>query len=331
VDVEAALRNTKVACLLHLLILLGMFSSGLAAETERTILGVTSRVGSNFLPFVIAEEKGFFKSEGLNTVVVVMQNQVVVNGVLTQNVDYGGTFSNFVGAALAGLPLRIVMAAMDGSDHVLVTSADIKRVEDLRGKKIGISSFGGSPHSEVVMILRKHGIDPDKDVTFLQIGGSSSRYAALESNSIQAAMLVPPFNKIGRKRRGFNELLAINDVVKIPFGGVAVHVDKIREKPQEIVKIIKATLKSINFIRERKNEILSFMDKSWGIEDPEIREEIYRDIVILYNHTGIASDETMKNVIQMVQESRKTRATVSLSNIVDWSFAKKANDELKKR
>ncbi len=324
------MRNTRVACLLHLLIL-GIFSPGLAAEAERTILGVTSRVGSNFLPFVIAEEKGFFKSEGLNTVVVVMQNQVVVNGVLTRNVDYGGTFSNFVGAAVAGLPLRIVMAAMDGSDHVLVTSADIKKVEDLRGKKIGISSFGGSPHTEVVMILRKHGIDPDKDVTFLQIGGSSSRYAALESNSIQAAMLVPPFNKIGRKRRGFNELVAINDVVKIPFGGLAVHLDKIREKPQEIVKIIKATLKSINFIRERKNEILSFMDKGWGIKDPEIREEIYKDIVILYNHTGIASDETMKNVIQMVQESRKTKANVFLSNIVDWSFAKKANDELKKR
>lgn len=325
------MRNTKIAHILHLLILLGMSSSGLAAQAERTILGITSRVGSNFLPFVIAEEKGFFKSEGLNTINVVMQNQVVVNGVLARNVDYGGTFSNFVGAALAGLPLRIVMAAMDGSDHVLVTSADIRRVEDLRGKKIGISSFGGSPHTEAVMILRKHGLDPDKDVTFLQIGGSSSRYAALESNSIQAAMLVPPFNKIGRKRRGFNELVAINDVVKIPFGGLAVHLDKIREKPQEIVKIIGATLKSINFIRERKNEILTFMDKSWGIKDPEIREEIYRDIVILYNPTGIASDATMKNVIQMVQESRKTTANVPLSNIVDWSFAQKANDELKKR
>jgi hypothetical protein len=144
-------------------------------------------------------------------------------------------------------------------------------------------------------------------------------------------MLVPPFNKIGRKRRGFNELLAINDVVKIPFGGIAVHVDKIREKPQEIVKIIKATLKSIDFIRERKNEMLSFMEKNWGIKDPEMREEIYRDIVVLYSRTGIASDDMMKNVIQVVQGARKTAANVPLSNIVDWSFAKKASDELKKR
>ena len=125
------MRNISARLYLSPLVLLATFSLGFAAEAERTSLGVTSRVGSNFLPFVIAEEEGFFKSEGLNTIVVVMQNQVVVNGVLTRNIDYGGTFSNFVGAALAGLPLRIVMAAMDGSDHVLVTSPEIKKVEVL--------------------------------------------------------------------------------------------------------------------------------------------------------------------------------------------------------
>src|SRR4026209_2753317 len=111
--------------------------SGLAQD--RLTLGLTTRNGSTSLPFVIAEEKGFFKSEGLNAIVVIMQNQVVVNGVVTRNVDYGGTFSNIVGAAISGLPVRIVMSAMDGSDHYLVTSASVKWVEDLKGKKFGIS------------------------------------------------------------------------------------------------------------------------------------------------------------------------------------------------
>ena len=325
------MTNIRVAHLyLPLLIIFGMFSSGLAAEAERTALGLTTRTGSNSLPFVIAEEKGFFKNEGLNTIVVVMQNLVVLTGVATKNVDYGGTFSNFVGGALSGLPVRIVMAVMDGSDHVLVTSPGIKKVEELKGKIIGTSSFGSTSHSEISMVLRKHGINPERDVTFLQIGGSASRYAALESNSIHAAMVVPPFNKIGRKR-GFNELLSFNDVMRIPFGGVAAHVDKIREKPEEIVRVIKALLKSIDFIRNRKAEILSLMEKDWGIKDSEVREGIYQDIVGLYSRTGIASDEMMKNVIQMVQEARKTAANVPLSNIVDWSFAKKANEELKKR
>src|SRR5215510_601753 len=81
----------------------------LDAQMASVTLGVTTRTGTTGLPFVIAEEKGFFKGEGLNGVVVVMQNQVVVNGVVTRNIDYGGTFSNFIGAALSGLPVRIVM------------------------------------------------------------------------------------------------------------------------------------------------------------------------------------------------------------------------------
>jgi len=309
--------------------LLVLCPGALPGQEKKVILGLTTRTGSTGLPFAIAEEKGFFRSEGLDGLVVVMQNQIVVNGVLSKNVDYGGTFSNFVGAAMAGLPVRIVMAVMDGSDHMLVTSPDIKRVEDLKGKIIGISSFGGTPHSEAIMILRKHGLSPEKDVTFLQVGGSSTRFSALNSGSIHAALLTPPFNKLARKK-GFNEILSFNDVVKIPLGGLAVHVDRLRERPDEIVKVIKAMLKSVDYIRARKADILALMEKSWGIKDPEVREGIYQDTAGIYTRTGIASDDTMKNVIRLVQEARKSKIEVALSSVADWSFAKKANEELKR-
>jgi NitT/TauT family transport system substrate-binding protein len=298
------------------------------AQDKKITLGLTTRTGSNSLPFVIAEEKGFFKGEGLNAVVVVMQNQVVVTGVASKNVDYGGTFSNFVGAALAGLPVKIVMSVMDGSDHVLVTAPAIKRVEDLKGKIVGISSFGGTPHSEVLTILRKHGMS-EKDVTFLQIGGSSARYQSLEAGNIQAAMLVPPFNKIGRQK-GFNEIVSFNDVLKIPLGGLATHVDKMKESPGEIVKMIRALIKSVDYINNRKADILALMEKSWGVKDAEVREAMYRDLVGLYSRNGVAPDDVMKNVIQLVQEGRKTKTAATISDVADWSYAKKASEELKR-
>ena len=86
---------------------------------------------------------------------------------------------------------------MDRSDHVFVAVPSIKRVEDLKGKRIGIITFGGTPHNQTVIILRKYGVNPDKDVTFLQIGGAS-RYTALETGSIHATML-PPLNKVARE------------------------------------------------------------------------------------------------------------------------------------
>jgi NitT/TauT family transport system substrate-binding protein len=298
------------------------------AQDKKITLGLTTRTGSNSLPFVIAEERGFFKGEGLNAVVVVMQNQVVVTGVASKNVDYGGTFSNFVGAALAGLPVKIVMSVMDGSDHVLVTAPAIKRVEDLKGKIVGISSFGGTPHSEVITILRKHGMS-EKDVTFLQIGGSSARYQSLEAGNIQAAMLVPPFNKIGHAK-GFNEIISFNDVLKIPLGGLATHVDKLKEAPGEIVKMIRALIKSVDYIHNRKADILALMEKSWSVKDAEVREAMYRDLVGLYSRNGIAPDDVMKNVIQLVQEGRKSKTAATISDVADWSFAKKSSEELRR-
>src|ERR1051325_3724460 len=320
------MRTNRLATLL-LMFGLSFAPLNLGAQENRITIRLTTRTGTTGLPFVIAEEKGFFKAEGLNALIVIMQNQVVVNGVVARNVDYGGTFSNFVGAALAGLPIRIVASIMEGSDHYLVTAPGIKRVEDLRGKKFGIRSFGGTPHSEAIMILRKFGLNPEKDVTFLQIGGSSSRYTALESGSIDAAMLVPPFNKLGKKH-GFNELLSFNEIMAIPLGGLAVHTQRMKEKPEEIVKMIKALLRATDYIRTRKSDILALMENKWGIKDADIRDGIYRDIIGLYSHNGIASDETMRNVLQLVRDTRKSKEDIPLSSVVDWSFAKKAQEEL---
>jgi NitT/TauT family transport system substrate-binding protein len=277
----------------------------------------------------MAERKGLFKKEGLNAATVIMQNAVVVNGVLSRNIDYGSTIANFIGAAKGGLPVRVVMSLMDGSDHALVSTAAIKRVEDLKGKRIGISSFGGAPHNQTAIILRKFGLNPEKDVTFLQIGGGTARYMAMESGSIQATMLVPPLNKVAREK-GYNELLFFNDVMRVPLSGLSVHVDKIKEKPDEIVKMIKAVLEGIEYIRANRAEILAFLEKTWGIKSPAVREGFYSDMVEIYSRTGIVSDESIQNVVRFVQETRKTQENIAIADLTDWTFAKKANEQLKR-
>jgi ABC-type nitrate/sulfonate/bicarbonate transport system substrate-binding protein len=173
-------------------------------------------------------------------------------------------------------------------------------------------------------------LNPEKDVTFLQIGGSSSRFTAIESGSIQAAMLVPPFSNLARKH-GFNQLVSFNEVMSIPLGGLAVHTQRIKERPGEIVKMIKATLKATDYIVTHKADILALMDNKWGVKEADIRDSIYRDMIGLFSRTGISGEEIMKNVVQLVRDTRKTKEEVPLSNIFDWSFARKAQEELKQR
>jgi len=96
------------------------------------------------------------------------------------------------------------------------------------------------------------------------------------------------------------------------------------------VKVIKALLTSVDFIRANKSEILEFLEKNWGIKDPAVREGFYGDMLGLYSRTGIVSDETIANVIRFTQATRKTQENISVSDITDWTFAKRANEELKR-
>jgi ABC-type nitrate/sulfonate/bicarbonate transport system substrate-binding protein len=104
-----------------------------------------------------------------------------------------------------------------------------------------------------------------------------------------------------------------------------------KEKPDEIVKMIKAVLKATDYIRNRKTEVLSFLEAKWSIKEADVRESIYRDMAGLFTRNGVASDETMGNVVQLVRDTRKSKDDKTLADIVDWSFAKKAQADLKLR
>jgi len=88
-------------------------------------------------------------------------------------------------------------------------------------------------------------------------------------------------------------------------------------------------LKATDYIRTGKADILSFLEAKWGIKETDVRESIYRDMVGLFSRDGVASDETMNNVVQLVRDTRKSKDDKTLADIVDWSFAKKAAAELK--
>ena len=142
-------------------------------------------------------------------------------------------------------------------------------------------------------------------------------------------MLVPPLNKVAREK-GFNELLYFNEIMRVPLSGLSVHVDKIKDNPDEIVRVIRALLNSMDFIRANKGEILGFLEKSWGIKNPGVREGFYTDMAALYSRTGIVSDELIRNVFRFVQETRKSQDIFSPADITDWVFARKANEQLKR-
>src|SRR5258705_1776768 len=137
-----------------------------------------------------------------------------------------------VEATLVGMPFRLVAVANEQPVWGLVVPKSVNQVSELRGKKIGVSSFGGTIYSGAVYVLKYFGLTP-KDVTFLAIGNTLTRVVALKNGTIDAAVIAAP-GDIVAARDGVKILLDVGAIYPAPMGGVSTNPSRIHEKPGEV-------------------------------------------------------------------------------------------------
>src|ERR1043165_2157846 len=188
--------------------------------------------------------------------------------------DYS-TLPGFVsGASMQGLPLKTVMGWLDKPLHMLIARPGIKTLADLKGKRIAVSGLNSVPHVAVREALIQAGINPDKDVTFLALGGSSERVTALAAGSADASPVDLAYIQ-KTEQMGFVDLLYLGDAVNIRLGVLGVTQDKIHKNPEQITRMIRATLKGVRFMRPNKAETLAIMRDYLKISGDSV-EKIYQ-------------------------------------------------------
>ncbi|MGH8545393.1 MAG: ABC transporter substrate-binding protein, partial [Gammaproteobacteria bacterium] len=182
-----------------------------------------------------AAERGFFKREGFDPKMVVIKTEAAIAALNSGDLDYTTFSTSTIDAALRGFPVRLLAVIVQQPVMGLVVQKEITKIADLRGKKVGVSSFGGLTYDAAVEVFKHHGLDPQKDVTLLAAGGNSSRIAALKTKALDGAFVSAPFD-IRASRQGFKVLLESGTIFKFPYGGFSATVAKIREKPAEVEK-----------------------------------------------------------------------------------------------
>jgi NitT/TauT family transport system substrate-binding protein len=281
------------------------------------------------LPYIVGISHGFYRGEGLQAELIVMAPSVAIQSLIAEEIDFASPFSSSTRAAIAGMSIRNVMVVMTGSDQVLVVRPEIKRVEDLKGKILGVSSLKSTTDLSTRILLKKYGLVPDADVKIIALGGGSGlRLAALEGKRIDGTLLAMPQNKMAVKM-GFRELVYMKDLIGIPYVGLSTNTRKMQKDPDTIVRAIRATLKAIRFIKENKEEILKVMAKELGIKDREVAALVYDDATKLYSDTGIPSEASMLEDIAVAKETQGVTRKVSISDVADWGFAREASRQLK--
>ena len=128
-----------------------------------------------FLTLPLAQRKGFFKEEGIDVEIITMRPDTTVAALRNGDVDYTTGVGRIVQGVIQGLPLKVVACYAPSSTQTIMSRAKIKSVKELKGKTIGINNYGGAVELITRMILKQFGLDPDKDVKFIALGGPEAR------------------------------------------------------------------------------------------------------------------------------------------------------------
>src|ERR1043165_8876225 len=145
------------------------------------------------LAHYVAEEKGYYREEGLEPRLILMSTPTAAQALIGGNVEFTGVSGGVAPAVAGGPPLRVVFSAFYRPMFWLYTKPEIRTLAALRGKKIAVSGLGSGPATLLLEHLKRHGIDGTRDLTMLSLGLTPIRFAALTNGSVDAAILISPF------------------------------------------------------------------------------------------------------------------------------------------
>lgn len=249
-----------------------------AASAQMTKLKVSySSITANNSPVWLAKEKGLFSKHRLDTQVLLIESgttsiQALVAGE-TQIAQLGGGV--ILSSGLAGADVVSIAGLENRSAFSLITQKEIKSAEQLKGKRLAISRFGSASDLAARLILQKLGLVPDKDVTILQVGGTSTRLAAITKGSVEAAVITPEFYILAKKAGVTTLADPLSVKIDFPQNAISTSRSFLKSQPETVTQYLKAILEGIHYFKSNRDESMRIMGRYLKIEDREALAEIY--------------------------------------------------------
>src|SRR5215467_15460423 len=278
------------------------------------------------LTVATAQAKGFFNKENLDAEIIRMNPNVSITALSTGDVDYCQLFGAIVAGAIAGLPVRIVAGFLDNWPMTLIAQPEVKSLKDLKGKTLGISSFGATPDVGARMMIKQAGIDADKEIKILALGSDAARLTALKQRVVDVVVISPPADT-QMEKQGYRILARAYELFSFPYLGLGTHARKIKERPDEIRRVIKATIRANRFIRDHRDEAVRVLVDSGKVER-DYAYTSYDALRNLFNADGSVPEDGLKLVIDQARRSAKVTREVSAAEVADLTFLREAQAEL---
>lgn len=314
------------------LVLFLLLNSSLEAQSSKKIMFSAKGGGEAMLPFVISERLGFYREEGLQSEVVVTRGTIATQALIGGSVGY--TNAAVLPAIINGARLKIILNNADKPAQYLVSSPKITSLKQLVGKTVAISDFSGNAFLIMKDLLARTGV-PIAEVKLRVFGEPNLRLSSLLTDSVDATML--SYEQVKRAQaKGYRMLAYSGDHISSLSASLCTTDARIKELTDEVYRVVRATLKGQLFWY-RNPETIKFLMEALALSDEAEVKDIWEERTRRASpiaQIGRATDEAMVTNIDRVREQMRMAGAlpkgqdVTVEQVYDFSFAKRAYDEL---
>jgi len=282
------------------------------------------------MPFMIARDRGYFREEGLEPELIFMKAAQTIPAMLAGGIDFGTATGTAVAAAVSAVDVRVVFALTDKPSFDLLVLPNITNLQQMRGKKIGVTAFGALAEILARQIFIANKIPPEQ-VTFLPLGTSDVLYVALKAGAVDATMLQIPQNFLAMDE-GFRKLASGADVYRAVQGGLTTTKALINERPELVTKMIRVTQRSLRLIRNDRKYAVEFIKGPYldlGKDRDRFADRIYDAALQYYLQTGVVEEKLQREMIAVAAQRVKPKELPPPERVFDFSFAQKVAESMK--
>jgi ABC-type nitrate/sulfonate/bicarbonate transport system substrate-binding protein len=271
----------------------------------------------SYMPFYVAQEKGIYKKYGIESEYIQMGTTIQPQAVVGGNINYFTSVSTGISAAVAGLPLVIVINFCDSSPWVLVTHKDINKPQDLIGKTVALSGIRTSPYYFFQAFLKKSEIN-EKDVSTINTGGTADSFRALTSNRVVATVLTPPFDDKAVSL-GYKKFMQLGSLADIPYVGLITSQNEIKTNRESVRRTVAAVMDSLAWLRANRAESAKMIMDKFKVNQTEA-ENTYETFIRLLNKDGRLNLKVARGYLDLLRQERPVPADFDLTKVVDHSL-----------
>jgi len=312
---------------LCLLAILSLSSPAAAQQLRKVPVGIpTISISSG--SFIVAKEMGYYREEGLDVELVVMRGAPAIQGLIGGTVPFASSGGAGLLPIVRGAPLRIVFTTFYRPMFWLYSKPEIRTIEDLRGKKIGVSSIGSGPDSLLRAVLKKHGLDGGRDAVILPTGPGTARFFSLKAGATDAAVLNEQAALMAQEA-GFRQLFSFtkgDDFVEVQ-GSIVLRDSLLETDPSLVEKFVRATLKGGLYLRDNRPGSIAIHARILKINE-NTATRIYDLARPGVTSDGTVSEELQKKAIEHIVERADVKELPPLKKIFDFGITKKVYAEL---